>query len=124
MDKRQLKAFEKKLTARYQELQATVQRSLHDRPASDDRAADIGDIATTTYEKDIAFGQNASVLQYLRLSQEALKRIGDGTFGYCTLCENEISPPRLGAIPWTPYCIGCQEQLERSQYLAGCWKAL
>ena len=115
MDTRQLKAFEKKLTARYQELQATVQRNLRDRPASDDRAADIGDIATTTYEKEIVFGQNASVFQHLRLSEEALRRIGDGTFGYCTLCESEISPQRLGAVPWTPYCIGCQEQLERSQ---------
>jgi len=114
MDKRQLKAFEKKLTARYQELQATVRR-MRDRPASGDRAADIGDMATTTYEKEVAFGQNASVFQYLRLSQEALKRISAGTFGYCTLCENEISPQRLGAVPWTPYCIGCQEQLERSR---------
>ncbi len=115
MDKRQLKAFEKKLTARYQELQATVQRNLRDRPASEDRAADTADVAATTYEKEIAFGQNASVFQHLRLSEEALKRIGNGTFGYCTLCENEISPQRLGAIPWTPYCIGCQEQLERSR---------
>ncbi len=115
MDKRQLKTFENRLTARYQELQAAVQRKLRDCPASDDRAADIGDIANTSFEKEIVFGQNANVLQHLRLSQEALRRIGDGTFGYCTLCENEISPQRLGAVPWTPYCIGCQEQLERSQ---------
>ena len=115
MDKRQLKAFEKKLTARYKDLQATVRRNLRDRPASDDRAADIGDIATSAYEKEIVFGQNASVFQHLRLSEEALRRIGDATFGYCTLCESEISPQRLGAVPWTPYCIGCQEQLERSQ---------
>jgi DnaK suppressor protein len=115
MDKRQLKTFEKKLTARYQELQATVQRNLRDRPVSDGRAADIGDIATASFEKEIVFGQNASVFQHLRLSQEALKRIDDGTFGYCTLCENEISPQRLGAVPWTPYCIGCQEQFEGPQ---------
>ncbi len=115
MDKRQLKALEKKLTARYQELQATVQRHLRDRPAAGERAADIGDIASTTYEKEIAFEQNASLFQCLRLSQEALKRISDGTFGYCVLCENEISPQRLVAVPWTRCCIGCQKQLERSQ---------
>jgi len=115
MDKRQLKAFEKKLTARHQELQATVRRNLRDGPASDDRAVEIGDIAATSFEQEIVFGQKASMFQHLRLSEEALKRISAGTFGYCTLCESEISLQRLGAVPWTPYCIGCQEQLERSQ---------
>ena len=112
MEKRQLKALEKKLTARCQELQAAVRRNCCDGRASDDRAADTGDIANTSFEKEIAFGRNASVFQHLRLSQEALKRIADGSFGYCTRCENEISPQRLGAVPWTPYCIGCQEHLE------------
>ncbi len=114
MDKRQLTALEKKLTARCRELQAAVQRNVSDGRASDDRAADIGDSANTNIEKEIRFGRNATVFQHLRLSQEALKRIADGTFGYCTLCEDEISPRRLGAVPWTRYCIGCQEQLERS----------
>jgi DnaK suppressor protein len=101
MDKRQLKTFERKLAARYQELQATVQRNLRDRSALDG-PANIGDIATASLEQEIVFGQNANVFQHLRLSQEALKRIDDGTFGYCTLCENEVSPQRLGAVPWTP----------------------
>ncbi len=115
MDKRQLKTFEKRLTARCHELQASVRRNVRDGRAADDWAADIGDVASRSLEKEIAFGQNTSVFRLLRLSEEALKRITDGTFGYCTLCENEISPQRLGAVPWTPYCIGCQEQLERSQ---------
>ncbi len=114
MDKRQLKALGKKLTARCRELQAAVQRNLSDGRASD-RAADLGDIANTGFEKEIAFGRNASVSQHLKLSQEALRRIEDGTFGYCTLCQDEISPQRLVAVPWTRYCIGCQEQLERSR---------
>ena len=70
MDKRQLKALEKKLTARCRELQAAVQRNVCSDRASEDRAADIGDIANTSFEKEIAFGQNAGVLQQLRLSQE------------------------------------------------------
>jgi DnaK suppressor protein len=114
MDKRQLKVFEKKLATRCKELQVTIQRHLRDGCGSNDRATEVGDIAATSLEKEIVFGQNASVFQHLRLSEQALKRIRIGTFGYCTLCENEISPQRLGAVPWTPYCVGCQEQLERS----------
>ncbi len=40
MDKRQLKALEKKLAARCQELQAAVQRNICDGRASDERAAE------------------------------------------------------------------------------------
>jgi DnaK suppressor protein len=30
-------------------------------------------------------------------------------------CEEEISPKRVNAVPWTPYCIACQEQADRAQ---------
>jgi DnaK suppressor protein len=28
-------------------------------------------------------------------------------------CGNEINPKRLEAVPWTRYCIACQEKLEK-----------
>ncbi|MCC6394144.1 MAG: TraR/DksA C4-type zinc finger protein, partial [Bryobacterales bacterium] len=28
-------------------------------------------------------------------------------------CEEEISPKRLAAVPWSPYCIRCQEMADR-----------
>jgi RNA polymerase-binding transcription factor DksA len=93
---------------------------IHEIPArrtpqlADGRAVEMGDIAAISFEKEIVFGQNASTFYHLRLSEEALKRISAGTFGYCELCESEIGLQRLGAVPWTPYCVGCQEQLERS----------
>lgn len=43
----------------------------------------------------------------------ALQRIQEGTFGTCAHCEEEISPRRLAAVPWTPYCIQCQELADR-----------
>jgi DnaK suppressor protein len=27
----------------------------------------------------------------------------------------DISPKRLAAVPWTPFCIGCQEMADRNQ---------
>ena len=45
----------------------------------------------------------------VRLSQirEALARLGDGTYGVCTVCENRISFERLFVFPEAPECTEC-----------------
>jgi DnaK suppressor protein len=45
----------------------------------------------------------------------ALRRIEQGSFGTCLRCEEEISLKRLAAVPWTSFCIQCQEIADRSQ---------
>ena len=52
---------------------------------------------------------DATVLQQVR---EALQRIEDGTFGRCVVDGEPIEPKRLEAIPWTPYGVKHQRQLE------------
>ena len=37
-----------------------------------------------------------------------------GSFGIFVHCEEEISPKRLAAVPWAPFCIRCQEQADRN----------
>lgn len=39
----------------------------------------------------------------------ALRRIEDGTYGTCERCDDAIASERLGAIPWTRYCLGCSD---------------
>ena len=48
----------------------------------------------------------------LRLIQQALERINDGSFGICADCERPIGLKRLQAVPWAGHCIQCQEQAE------------
>jgi DnaK suppressor protein len=43
----------------------------------------------------------------------ALSRINDENFGTCVHCEQEISKRRLEVVPWTPFCISCQEAADR-----------
>ena len=43
----------------------------------------------------------------------ALRKIEDGSYGYCEACEEEIPVERLKAIPDARYCIACQAQLEK-----------
>jgi DnaK suppressor protein len=50
--------------------------------------------------------RNASQLGQV---QDALYRIGQGTFGICVECEDPINPKRLAAVPWAAFCIVCQE---------------
>ncbi len=39
----------------------------------------------------------------------ALERVEQGTYGYCTRCEEEISEARLEVRPEAPVCIGCAD---------------
>lgn len=41
----------------------------------------------------------------IRRIDAALGRIADGTYGFCTVCGDAISPQRLIALPDTPFCI-------------------
>jgi DnaK suppressor protein len=45
----------------------------------------------------------------LRDTRAALRRIGEGSFGVCEQCEEQIHPKRLLAIPWASLCIRCQQ---------------
>src|SRR5271157_4590807 len=52
----------------------------------------------------------------LRNVRGALARIADGSYGVCLHCDEEIKPRRLDAVPWTKYCIRCQEAADRHEF--------
>ena len=52
----------------------------------------------------------------LRNVRAALGRIEEGSFGVCLHCQEDISPKRLAAVPFTAFCIVCQEIADRSQF--------
>jgi DnaK suppressor protein len=62
--------------------------------------------------------QRASEREFaMRNVRAALQRIEHDQFGICMHCEEDISVKRLNAVPWTPYCIECQEQYDRKQFV-------
>ena len=116
MDKRRLEQFKKKLEARQQDLRRIMSRNVLDGRAADEEAAqDIADKAASSYTKEFLFHQSNNDRQLLQLVEEALGRIREGTFGECINCGNEVNAKRLDAVPWTRYCIACQEKVERGQ---------
>lgn len=44
---------------------------------------------------------------------KALKRMEDGSYGYCKECDDEIGFPRLKARPVAELCIDCKEEQEQ-----------
>lgn len=51
----------------------------------------------------------------LRAVELALARIADGSYGSCMDCGDEINLKRLNAVPWTPYCMTCQQSMEQQE---------
>ena len=39
--------------------------------------------------------------------------LDDVTYGMCINCGQTIAEKRLTAVPWTPYCVDCQELSEK-----------
>jgi DnaK suppressor protein len=45
----------------------------------------------------------------------ALRRMEEGTYGTCLACASQISVARLKAVPWTRYCIACQQLADQGE---------
>ncbi len=78
-----------------------------------DSAQDIADRASSSYQKEFLFHQSNNDRQLLQMVDSALERIRQGTYGECISCGDEINSKRLQAVPWTRYCISCQEKQEQ-----------
>lgn len=76
---------------------------------------DPADQAVTAYQKEMLFSQGTSGAGQLSLIRLALERLREGTYGECIECGNMIGEKRLEALPWTSYCIDCQEKIEKGQ---------
>lgn len=116
MEKKKLESFKKRLEERQQALRKTVSRTEEDgRIADQDSAQDIADRAASSYTKEFLFSQSNNERQLLQMVETALQRIREGVFGECVSCGSEINSRRLEAVPWTRYCIECQEKKEKGQ---------
>jgi DnaK suppressor protein len=80
-----------------------------------EKSADALDEVQHASERELAIRNLDRESNLLRNVRAALRRIDDGTFGVCMHCEEDISPKRIAAVPWAPYCIQCQEQADRNR---------
>jgi len=48
----------------------------------------------------------------VRLLNDALRRISEGTYGICEICGEQIPDTRLTIIPYARYCMDCKSKEE------------
>jgi len=61
-------------------------------------------------EKELVLEHDEETIR--RQVMEALDRLDRGMFGTCQNCSGPIGRERLDAMPFTPYCVGCEQKFE------------
>lgn len=66
-------------------------------------------------QDEIEFALIQMKSETLNKIDEALRRLEEGTYGYCFECGEEISEKRLRALPFAVRCKACEEAREVAQ---------
>ena len=73
----------------------------------------LADVSSDNYEQEFTLGLMENKGEVLSEIEHALEKMNDGTYGFCETCQKRIKKGRLEAIPYTRYCISCQEKAEQ-----------
>lgn len=68
---------------------------------------------TDAFEKEKNYLWAQRETKFLSYLDAALKRIEDGTYGYCIDCGKVIEKGRLEAVPHTQHCVNCKVKLSK-----------
>ena len=108
--------FEDRLRQQQRHLESSLLTAVQQgRQTVADDTLDVADQAVLSYQKEMIFSQGTEGHSQLSLVRLALERLHEGTFGECLHCGRPIGDKRLEALPWTPYCIDCQEKVENGE---------
>jgi DnaK suppressor protein len=78
-----------------------------------DNPPDTIDRVQNAAERELAIRQIESSFNRVQSIRLSLERIDDRTYGTCIRCEGDIGTKRLNAVPWTSYCVTCQDIADR-----------
>lgn len=70
---------------------------------------DYAEVSSDSFKEGIIANQQ---LKELAEIEAALKRIKDGTYGVCEMCDEPIALGRLRAKPFAKFCTPCREIYE------------
>ncbi len=121
LNKKELKKFQELLEEKRKAVleRARQMLSVENMALDTNDLPDEMDLASSEYLQSFEFrlrGREKSLLSKLDL---ALKKIDDGSFGICEICEEPIGKKRLEARPETTLCIKCKEDQEREERTMG-----
>ncbi len=123
MRKTRMKKFKKLLLAAKEKLEAEIQQLQRDnlnrsqRDSSGDLSGysyHMADVGTDTFGREVELTIASAGSETMKLIDEALERIEDGTYGKCQICGCQVDMKRLEAVPYAHLCISCQSEEERN----------
>ena len=88
------------------------------RAESDYLRFDVGDFydhASSDRDRELSLTLTDRERDKLRLIDEALRKIDDGSYGTCESCGDDIGEDRLRAMPLAKLCLSCKIDLERQE---------
>lgn len=74
------------------------------------QSKDWEELAVEREEDEVLQHMGSSGKAEIAKIQAALTRMGEGEFGYCVSCGDEISEERLDVVPYTPFCRKCADK--------------
>ena len=108
--------FKKKLTEWKKDLVKTNNEALYNSSLDDNStSADIVDQASSYTEKNVEMRAINRQIKLISKIDQAVKKIKDGTYGYCEETGEPIGIKRLIARPIATLCISAQEKHEKEE---------
>jgi DnaK suppressor protein len=108
--------FKKKLSEWKLEIIKANNEALYNGSMDDNSvSADIVDQASSYTDKNVEMKAINRQIKLISKIEQALKRIQDGTYGYCAETGEPIGLKRLMARPVAELCIAAQEKHEKEE---------
>jgi len=108
--------FKNKLTEWKRDLVRTNNEALYNSSLDDNStSADIVDQASSYTEKNVEMRAINRQIKLISKIDSALKKIKDGTYGFCEETAEPIGLKRLMARPIATLCIAAQEKHEKDE---------
>ena len=102
------------------ELSRDLRRQMHDvraiGPADTAQGVvDAEEASVSDIQEDIEIALMQMKSETLNRVNEALGRLEAGSYGFCYECGDEITEPRLRALPFALRCKDCEEEREQAE---------
>jgi DnaK suppressor protein len=115
MNERQRDYFRRKLSSWREEILRGSNVTLRQLKEEDNRVADLSDSASFETERNFQLRARDRERKLLSKIDDALKRLDDGSYGYCEETQEPIGLRRLEARPIATLSIEAQERHERRE---------
>ncbi|MFP3943753.1 MAG: RNA polymerase-binding protein DksA [Alphaproteobacteria bacterium] len=115
MNERQIEYFRRKLHAWKEDILAEARETLNNLQSDTNNHPDLTDRASSEADRALELRTRDRQRKLISKIDAALRRIEDGTYGYCEETGEPISLKRLDARPIATLSIEAQERHERRE---------